>query len=134
MKGFMLYLITYLLEPFVLMANIIVVLAKNKNLDGYFYIDSVARDRYANYNYRSLWCFLFIKKIGYKFGNDEETISGVLGKNQRDSEIVTLKTIYICKLRIENNRFSNMKRAGNLMCNILDTLEKNHCKNAIINF
>lgn len=134
----MLYLITYLLEPFVLLANIIVVLAKNKNLDGYFYIDSVARDRYANYNYRSLWCFVFIKKIGYKFGNDEETISGVLGKNQRDSETVTLKTIYIKiyirTFRIENNRFSNMKRVGNLMCNILDTLEKDHCKNAIINF
>jgi hypothetical protein len=108
-----LYLLTYILEPFVFGINIIIVFAKNKNLNGYFRQDAVSRDRYANNNYRALWNLIFIKKGGYKFGDERETISSCLGKNQ---EAGTLTKI------------------GLAFCKFLNIFEKDHCKKSIINF
>lgn len=137
-----LYLLTYILEPFVFFINIIIVFAKNKNLNGYFRQDAVSRDRYANNNYRALWNNVLINSNGYKFGNEKETISGVLGKNQTLSEVIIYKRFYkeikvankIVIFRVENTKYSNLKRLGNFLSNALDTIEKNHCKKSIINF
>ena len=47
---------------------------------------------------------------GYAFGRSGETISSVLGKNQRDGTLT---------------------KSGNILANILDWIDKDHCKNSI---
>ena len=44
------------------------------------------------------------------FGDERETISSVLGKNERDGTLTN---------------------AGRMLCWILNVLDKNHCKNSI---
>ena len=81
-----------------------------KRLDGYFRNEALAIDRFGNSQYRSLFNTWFIKENGYKHGNINETISSVLGKNQRDETLTKL---------------------GKLLVKILDTIDKNHCKESI---
>ena len=81
-----------------------------RRLSGYFREEAVAIDRFGNYQYRSLFNALFVAKNGYKHGNINETISSVLGKNQRDETLTKL---------------------GKLLVKILDTIDKNHCKESI---
>ena len=51
-----------------------------------------------------------IKKGGYKFGNQKETISSVIGKN---------------------DRMGTLTRAGKFLRWLLDRIEEEHCKDAI---
>ena len=81
-----------------------------KRLNGYFREQAVAIDRFGNSQYRSLLNAWFVGENGYKHGNINETISSVLGKNQRD------KTLTI---------------SGKILTKILDTIDKNHCVNSI---
>lgn len=67
-------------------------------------------DVFANVEAQELFNDILIKKGGYKFGNKLETISSVLGKNQRDSTLTKVGT----GLRI-----------------LLDKIEKDHCLLAI---
>ena len=53
---------------------------------------------------------ILIKIGGYKFGNRQETISSVLGKNQRSNTLT---------------------KAGKILRFILDVIDKDHCKNSI---
>jgi len=137
-----LYIISVIIEFFIFPINIVVVFLKNRNLKGYFRCDAVSRDRYGNNNYRATWNLFLIKTFCYKFGNEKETISGVLGKNQILSETIILKRFYreikvlnkTIIIRIENNRYSNFTGLGNFLSNVLDTIEKDHCKESIINF
>ena len=57
-----------------------------------------------------LICNIMRLRNGYKFGNVNETISSALGKNQRDKTLSWF---------------------GKIICLILDTLDKNHCKKSI---
>ena len=81
-----------------------------KRLNGYFRDEAVAIDRFGNSQYRSLFNTWFVTKNGYQHGNINETISSVLGKNQRD------KTLTI---------------TGKILTKILDTIDKNHCFKSI---
>ena len=81
-----------------------------KRLNGYFREEALAIDRFGNSQYRSLFNAWFVAEKGYKHGNINETISSVLGKNQRD------KTLTI---------------SGKILTKILDTIDKNHCVNSI---
>ena len=67
-------------------------------------------DLFANVVGAEFWNAVFIINGGYKFGNPKETISSVLGKNQRD------KTLSI---------------AGDVLRWMLDRIDKNHCLNSI---
>ena len=58
-----------------------------KRLNGYFREQAIAIDRFGNSQYRSLFNTWFVKEKGYKHGNINETISSVLGKNQRDETL-----------------------------------------------
>jgi hypothetical protein len=49
--------------------------------DPFFKGFSVAIDKFGNVTMPNMWDFLFVKKGGYLFGNENETISSVLGKN-----------------------------------------------------
>lgn len=53
---------------------------------------------------------ILITKTGYKFGNRKETISSVLGKNQK---------------------YKTLKRTGKFLCRILDRLDPQHCEKSI---
>ena len=81
-----------------------------KRLNGYFREEAVAIDRFGNSQYRSLFNTWFVKENGYKHGNINETISSVLGKNQRDDTLT---------------------KFGMLITKILDRMDENHCKESI---
>jgi hypothetical protein len=52
-----------------------------KRKKGYFRSTAINIDVFANKEFRTLWNKLLITESGYKFGEDFETISSVLGKN-----------------------------------------------------
>ena len=81
-----------------------------KRLNRYFRNESLAIDRFGNSQYKSLFNAWFIKEKGYKHGNINETISSVLGKNQRDETLT---------------------KFGMLITKILDRMDENHCKKSI---
>ena len=59
----------------------------------------------------SLNKYLIKENSPFKFGNIDETISSVLGKNQR---------------------FGHLTKFGKVICKILDTIDKNHCEKSIV--
>jgi hypothetical protein len=78
----------------------------------YFKQTEIDIDRFGNRNFRAFLNVLMKEENGYPFGNVNETISSVLGKNQRDKTLT---------------------RFGRLICFILDSIDKNHCINSINN-
>lgn len=81
-----------------------------KRLNGYFREQAIAIDRFGNSQYRSLLNAWFIKEKGYQHGNINETISSVLGKNQRDETLT---------------------KFGMLITKIIDRMDENHCQKSI---
>lgn len=73
---------------------------------------AIAKDCYGNVLGQHLFNDFFIKFAGYKFGKRKETISSVLGKNERDKTLLFL---------------------GKITANTLNAIEKEHCKKAIDN-
>jgi len=67
---------------------------------------AMSLDVFANVHASEIFNDILIKRGGYKFGNKQETISSVMGKNQRDGTL----TIIGKGLRI-----------------ILDVIEYGHC-------
>ena len=67
-------------------------------------------DVFANVEAQELFNDVLIKNGGYKFGNKLETISSVLGKNQRDGTLT---------------------RVGNGLRILLDKIEEDHCLKSI---
>lgn len=86
--------------------NAILVCDKN------YFIDSAKSiDVWANREFRTFWNKYLITDNGYKFGIKNETVSSVLGKNERDN---------------------TLSKNGKLLVNILNKLDKRHCENAIM--
>ena len=71
---------------------------------------AVAGDQFGNVACQALLNVTLIKKGGIKFGNPDETVSGVLGKNK---EWETLTGI------------------GKFIAGVLNKIEKNHVEKAI---
>jgi 8-oxo-dGTP diphosphatase len=67
-------------------------------------------DQFGNCACQYLFNDLLIKEGGYRFGNIDETISSVLGKNKRDNTLTWL---------------------GQLLSNILDAIDENHVLKSI---
>jgi hypothetical protein len=102
--GLLLYLISYAIELPIYTINFFTVLWVHrskpsflKTINNYFLQGAVARDKFANYNFRTGLNFWLTKRIEicwgyndgryyykepYAFGNPKETISKVLGHNQ----------------------------------------------------
>ena len=80
-------------------------------VESYFLVLAIAIDRFGNVQYRSLFNKVLITDNGYKFGDFRETISSVLGKNQRDGTLT---------------------KWGHTLANFLDWLDKNHCQKSIV--
>ncbi len=110
--GLFLFLIAWMLFLPLSLLNFLAVAIKFKDL-GYFKSSAVNLDRFGNSEFRTLFNLTLKKKEGYKFGNMEETISSVLGKNQRDKTLT---------------------RTGKVLVWILDTIEKEHCRKSIKEF
>ena len=81
-----------------------------RELKVWFYRSAREIDVFANVVGSDLFNTIFIVDQGYKFGNPKETISSVLGKNQRDK---------------------TLSPAGDVLRRILDLIDENHCLNSI---
>ena len=108
MLDFILFILAYIFYLPLCIINFTLVADKK----GYFKSAAITIDKLANREFRTLWNKILKTKDGYNFGNETETISSVLGKNQRDK---------------------TLSKTGKVLAWILDSLEKNHCLNSIKN-
>lgn len=76
MLGLLLFIIAYVLYLPLTLINFLLVRDK-----GYFRDSAITLDKLANREFRTLWNKTLITWDGYDFGNVNETISSVLGKN-----------------------------------------------------
>jgi len=76
----------------------------------WFYRTARAIDVFANVNGAEFFNAIFIIDKGYRFGNPQETISSVIGKNQRDD---------------------TLSLAGKSLRWMLDQISLHHCLNSI---
>lgn len=104
--GFLLFLIAYVLFLPLTVINFFVV----KNKKGYFKSSAINLDKFGNREFRTLLNKTLKLEAGHKFGDISETISGVLGKNERDK---------------------TLSATGKILVSILDKLDKNHCLKSI---
>lgn len=74
------------------------------------YSGAISIDQFANTAFQEFWNITLKKKEGYKFGNPDETISGVLGKNKQNK---------------------TLSKVGIILDKILDFLDNNHSINSI---
>jgi len=112
MKGFLLFIVALLLSIIMYPIGIIYAffnyLFENK-WKKMFLSGALAIDLIGNTVCESLLNDI-LRTGGARFGDSRETISSVLGKLQRDQKLSPL---------------------GNLLATILDTIDKNHCKDSI---
>lgn len=101
-----LFLIAYILLLPLTVVNFFFVDEKS----GYFKSTAINIDKFANREFRSMWNKTLIKNNGYQFGDETETLSSALGKNERDKTLTAF---------------------GKVLVWILDKIEKNHCIKAI---
>ena len=110
------FLLSLILYPLALLTSLVVNIwnARFKKallrFDNQLMDIAVSIDATGNTVCDDLFNLIMISKEGYQFGNRKETISSVLGKNQRDH------TLIFC---------------GILLSLILDTINKDHCKISI---
>ena len=81
-----------------------------KRLDQQFLSIAISIDASGNVVCKDLFNLILIHKGGYEFGKRKETISSVLGKNQRDGTLTDM---------------------GKAVAFILDKIDPNHCANSI---
>lgn len=85
-------LLKYLFIP-AMAVTLVVVFWKKKFYQGInrlsriLYTAALSIDQFANVAFQEFWNLTLRKNTGYKFGNPDETISGVLGKNKRDGTL-----------------------------------------------
>tara|TARA_B100001559_G_C16408936_1_gene579399 strand:- start:711 stop:1100 length:390 start_codon:yes stop_codon:yes gene_type:complete len=105
-------ILLYLLLPVIIIFMILkyIFTGNKKMLAVWFFRTAREIDIFANVVGAEFWNSVFITDGGYKFGNPKETISSVLGKNQRDKTLTLL---------------------GDLIRWVLDRIEKDHCLNSI---
>jgi 8-oxo-dGTP diphosphatase len=81
-----------------------------KRLDQQFLSIATSVDASGNVVCKDLFNMILIKKEGYEFGKRKETISSVLGKNQRDDTLTGI---------------------GKGVAFVLDKIDPNHCLKSI---
>tara|TARA_B100000900_G_scaffold403769_1_gene411261 strand:- start:827 stop:1216 length:390 start_codon:yes stop_codon:yes gene_type:complete len=102
----------YLLLPVIICFMILkyIFTGNKKMLTVWFYRTAREIDLFANVVGAEFWSAVFITDGGYKFGNPKETLSSVLGKNQRDKTLTLL---------------------GDALRWVLDRIDEDHCLNSI---
>ncbi len=81
-----------------------------RKVNKYFRLLAISIDQMGNVAMQDLFNDILIKVNGYQFGDVDETISSVLGKNQRLNELTYL---------------------GSLLVRFLDFIDPNHALNSI---
>ena len=111
LKNIGLFVLAWLLIPPLSIINYFVVrnTAEDKG-EGYFFSSALSLDKWGNREFRAMLNRYLITKQGYKFGNPNETISSVLGKN--------LGT-------------GTLTKHGIKLVKLLDILDKNHVQKSI---
>ena len=108
MKGLGLFLIAVVLGTlFLPFAILFVAFDSVFNLMGDI---ALSIDMAGNVFLRRPMNYWLITDAGYKFGNRKETVSSVLGKNQRDNTLMPI---------------------GKWIAKVLDTIDPGHCKESI---
>lgn len=120
-----LFVVMYVLIPFCGTATFLVLLFQNR-AKGYFKTSATNYDRFANKEYASLWNQILIKPGGYQFGIDKETMSGVLGKNERDYTKIKIVTWWF-GYRHRVFKETEYRLAGIFLNRILWLIERKHC-------
>ena len=112
MRGFILLIIALGLSIILLPVGFAfqIITAIFKGIDKYLFRIAKSIDQLGNVVCEHLFNVTLIKKNGYKFGNEDVTISHVLGKNE------------------ETNTLSF---AGKLLAWLLNTIDKDHNQKAI---
>lgn len=108
--GILLYIIAVILWVILTPINWVIVSVKYGLSNKYFFETAIDLDKFGNRNFRAFLNATMRINNGYAFGNPNETISSALGKNQRDKTLSWF---------------------GKIICFILNTLDKNHCKKSI---
>ena len=105
--GVLLFIIAYVLFLPLTIINFFVVNNKKR----YFKNSAINIDKFGNREFRTLLNkTLIIESSAFRFGNINETISSVLGKNKK---------------------MGKLTQQGKVICSILDFLDKNHCEKSI---
>lgn len=81
-----------------------------ENKKGYFKSSAINIDKFGNREFRTLFNKTLILENGHKFGDINETISSVLGKNQLTNTLT---------------------KCGNILVWILDKIDNNHSLESI---
>ena len=113
MINIILFLVAWLLILPLTILNLFSVYKKYGNTKGYFRSTALSIDIWANREFRTLWNSKLKIETGYEFGEENETISSALGKNERDCTLTT---------------------TGKILVWILDKIDKNHCQKSIKEF
>jgi hypothetical protein len=106
MINFLLFVIAYVLYLPLSFVNWFFV----DNKLGYFLSSAINLDKFGNREFRTLWNKTLINNKGHKFGDINETISSVLGKNQLTGTLT---------------------KCGNILVWILDKIDNNHALKSI---
>lgn len=102
----LLFLVAYILYLPLSIINFFFV----ENKGGYFLSSAINLDKFGNREFRTLWNKSLKTSKGHSFGNINETISSVLGKNQLTGTLT---------------------KAGKILVWILDKIDNNHVLKAI---
>jgi hypothetical protein len=104
----------------------------------YFLSSAISLDRYANREFRTLWNKTLRLESMAEFGDIKDTISCVLGRIQIESfetKIFSLNLWYWYnkKYKIVYINYSKLTLLGNILCFLLDNIDKDHCKKSVKN-
>jgi hypothetical protein len=112
MRGFILLIIALLISLVVLPVGFAfqIITALFRGIDKYLFRMAKSIDQFGNVVCEHLFNVTLIKKGGYKFGNEDVTISHVFGVNKK------INTLTI---------------TGKLLANFLNLIEKDHVEKAI---
>jgi len=88
-----------------------------KDKSGYFKSSAINLDKFGNREFRTLLNKVLITDKGYRFGNINETISSVLGKNQLTDTLTKYGLILVWILNIidENHCIKSIEKWKNKM-------------------
>jgi len=104
-------LLAVVLFPFGWLHGLITFRLSISRLSHYLLTISLSIDQMGNVILAPLFNRIMIKRNGYKFGDEDETISYVLGRYQ------ITKTL---------------SKLGNLLANLLDWIDPNHCAKTVL--
>ena len=110
LRDLLLFLIALFLFIPLSVINLVCVIYVFRDLN-YFRYSAINIDKFGNSEFRTLFNLTLITKDGYRFGNSNETISSTLGKNERDN---------------------TLSQIGKTLVWLLDKIDKDHCKKAIV--